>query len=256
MMDPCPLRRVALLAELEIVKLAVIIVTALVGFSVSGLAGFGGGVMVLPVLVWAYGPREAVPVVAMAQLLGTFTRAWLNRREIDWPVVRWFGIGSVPLAVLGSFLFVSADTALITRIMGGGMIAIVVFTQLPWARRVRMTLWGFAPLGALAGFLSAFLGIPGPFPPVFYLAYGLTPAAYIASFSLGMFLVQAPKLVVLGGSGLFSGRVIGLGLTCGVISVFGSYFGHRLLRRVPQQAFAAGVSVMVLAFGVLFLVIG
>lgn len=224
--------------------------------SLSGAAGFGGGVILLPVLVWFYGPEVAVPVVALFQFIGTATRVWINREWMNWKVAAWFAAGSTPFAVIGSFLFISADTALLVRIMGGGMIALVVLTQLPWAQRVRMTLWGFLPLGASAGFLASVMGIPGPFAPVFYMAYGMRPLEYLATFSLGMFLIQLPKLVVYGGGDLLTPLVLGLGLSLGVIAIGGAYFGARLMRRVPDRVFAVGINVIVAAFGVLFLVTG
>ena len=232
-------------------------VTAAIGLSLSGAAGFGGGVLILPVLVWFYGPDVAVPVVAIFQLFGTCSRVWINREFMNWKVVAWFAAGSIPFAILGSFLFINTNTDLLTRIMGGGMIALVVLAQLPWSKRMRMRLWGFPPLGASAGFLASVFGIPGPFAPVFYLAYGLSAREYIATFSLGMLLVQLPKLAVYGGGGeLLTPFVTGLGLALGVVAIGGSYFGAQLLRRVPDKYYAAGINVIVAGFGVLFLVTG
>ena len=210
----------------------------------------------LPVLVWVYGPAIAVPVIAILQLFGTISRVWLNRESINWRVFAWFAAGSIPFAILGSFLFISADTDLLTRIMGGGMIALVVLTRLPWSKRIRMTLWGFLPLGASAGFLASVFGIPGPFAPVFYIAYGLKPREYLATFSLGMLLVQIPKLAVYGSGELLTPLVIGLGLSLGVIAIGGAYVGAKMVGRVPEKVFAVGISVIIAAFGVLLLVTG
>ncbi len=240
----------------EIYRIVIIIVASVIGFSISGVAGFGGGVVVLPILVWAVGPREAVPVIAIAQTMGTASRFWIHRRNVDWRVYSWFSVGSIPLAALGSFFFVSADTALLTRIMGAGIIAMVLFTLLPVAQRVRMTLWGFAPVGGASGFLSAFLGIPGPFPPIFFLAYGLAPSAYIGTFSVGMLTTQFPKLAVMGAGGVLTERVIILGLVLGGIAWTGSFIGNWFLRRIPGRVFVAGLNVMLVAFGVMFLVVG
>ena len=213
--------------------------------------------LILPVLVWFYGPDVAVPVVAIFQLFGTCSRVWINREFLNWKVVAWFAAGSLPFAILGSFLFISVNTELLTRIMGGGMIALVVLTQLPWSKRARMRLWGFVPLGASAGFLASVFGIPGPFAPVFFLAYGMSSREYIATFSMGMLLIQLPKLAIYGGGGaLLTPLVTGLGLTLGVVAIGGAYFGAQLLRRVPDKYFSTGIYVIVAAFGALFLITG
>lgn len=230
--------------------------TTVIGMSLSGVAGFGGGVIVLPVLVWVFGPEVAVPVVALFQLMGTTTRVWLARDHLNWKVVAWFAAGSTPFAILGSFLFIAADTDLLIRGMGGGMIVLVLLTQLPWSRNIRMALWGFLPLGGASGFLAAVMGIPGPFAPVFYLAYGLKPREYMATFSLGMLLIQVPKLAVYSTGALLTPLVVGLGLSLGVIAIAGACFGSTLLRRVPEKVFAVGINALVAGFGVLFLVTG
>ena len=242
--------------ELVVWQLAVLFIVAAIGMSLSGIAGFGGGVIVLPVLVWLYGPAVAVPVVAIFQLIGTSIRVWLSRDSINWKVVAWFAAGSTPFAILGSFLFIAANNDVLIRIMGGGMIALVVLTQLPWSKRVRMKLWGFLPLGGASGFLASVMGIPGPFAPVFYIAYGLKPREYMATFSMGMFLVQVPKLAVYSTGDLITPFVAGLGLSLGAVAMGGAYYGARMLRRIPDKMFAIGINVIVFAFGVLFLVTG
>ena len=229
---------------------------AAIGLSLSGVAGFGGGVIILPVLMWFYGPAVAVPVVSVFQLFGTSSRVWLNREHTNWKVTAWFAAGSTPLAIVGSFLFISANTDLLVRVMGGGMLALVLLTQLPWSKRVRMTLWGFLPLGAASGFLASVFGIPGPFAPVFYIAYGLKPREYMASFSMGMLLVQVPKLAVYGSGQLLTPLVGALGLALGVVAIGGAYIGAKLLGRIPDRVFAAGINIFVAAFGLLFLITG
>ena len=54
----------------------------LLGFTIPGLAGFGGGLIVMPVLVWMLEPREAVPIITLVQLVGTASRTGLNWKEI------------------------------------------------------------------------------------------------------------------------------------------------------------------------------
>jgi uncharacterized membrane protein YfcA len=80
---------------------------------------------------------------------------------------------------------------------------------------------------------------------------------YVATFSLGMLLIQLPKLAIYGmGGELLTPLVTGLGLALGVVAIGGSYFGAQLLRRVPPQFFATGINVIIAAFGILFLVTG
>ncbi|MEE8466162.1 MAG: sulfite exporter TauE/SafE family protein, partial [Dehalococcoidia bacterium] len=153
----------------ELIKITAVVVATTVGFTIAGVAGFGGGVVALPVLVWVFGVREAIPILAISQLFSTTSRVWLHRANIDWAVVRLFALGAIPMSVAGSFIFIAIDTTVLVRILGVMMLLFVVYTRLPIGRNFTMRLWGFPPLGAATGFGSAFLGIPGPFAVMFYL---------------------------------------------------------------------------------------
>ena len=240
----------------ESLKIVAVVVATAVGFTIAGVAGFGGGVVALPVLVWVFGVREAIPILSISQLFSTASRIWLHRDGISWPV--WFVTSpwGLPLSVLGSFIFISIDTTVLVRILGVMMLLFVVYTRLPIGRDFTMKLWGFAPLGAATGFGSAFLGIPGPFAAVFYLAYGLAAGPYIGTSSLGMGIIQVPKLIIFGANGLLSLRVLLLGLGLGAIAASAAYLGRIILRRAPERVFPMIITTMLVVSGIVFLVRG
>src|SRR3954465_12881466 len=67
----------------------------------SAVAGFGGGVLLLPVFTALFGLRFAVPMLTLTQLSSNGSRMWLNHRVVRWPLVGWFAAGAVPLSVAG-----------------------------------------------------------------------------------------------------------------------------------------------------------
>ena len=240
----------------EVLKIVAVVVATTIGFTIAGVAGFGGGVVALPVLVWVFGVREAIPILSISQVLSTGSRVWLHRDGINWPVVRLFSLGALPFSIVGSLIFISIDTTVLVRILGVMMLLFVVYTRLPIGREFNMKLWGFVPLGAGTGFGSAFLGIPGPFAAVFYLAYGLTASAYISTSALGMGMIQVPKLIIFGSSDLITVRVLALGIGLGAIAAVSAVLGRVILRRVPEHVFPRIITAMLLISGVVFLIRG
>jgi len=240
----------------EVLKIVAVVVATTIGFTIAGVAGFGGGMVALPVLVWVFGVREAIPILAFSQALSTVSRVGLHRQALHWPVARYFVLGALPFSVLGSLFFVSIDTAVLVRILGVMMLLFVVYTRLPIGRNFKMRLWGFIPVGAGTGFCSAFLGIPGPFSAVFYLAYGLSASAYIGTSALGMAMIQVPKLIIFGTSDLLTLRVLLMGVSLGAIAAGSAYIGRIILRRVPDHVFAKIITTMLLISGVVFLIKG
>jgi len=91
-------------------------VLALAGFGVGvvvGLTGMGGGALMTPILVLAFGvpPLAAVSsdlaASAVMKPFGGFVHA--RRGTVNWSLVRWLCLGSVPAAFLG---------VLLTRLLG------------------------------------------------------------------------------------------------------------------------------------------
>lgn len=86
-------------SELLVVAL---LVAATYGTAVlSAVAGFGDAVLLLPVFVGAFGPREAVAVLTVTQLASNGSRVRFNRTQVDRHSVGLFAVGAVAAAVSG-----------------------------------------------------------------------------------------------------------------------------------------------------------
>ena len=103
--------------------LLVVAGAALLGFTVAGVAGIGGGIITLPALIWAIGARDAITALAFTQILAAAGRMYFNWRDISWPVVRWFCLGAIPAVVAGSLVFIATPSEILPRLLGGNHIA-------------------------------------------------------------------------------------------------------------------------------------
>lgn len=93
---------------------------------VSAVAGFGGGVLLLPVFTAVFGLRVAVPVLTLTQLVSNGGRVWFNRQHLNWRLIGWFALGAVPTAVLGGVLFATAPLGPLKRLLGVFLLVVVV----------------------------------------------------------------------------------------------------------------------------------
>lgn len=237
-------------------QIAVLAAGALVASTLAAVTGFGGAAVLLPLLVWVFGLREAVPILTVAQLIGNGSRVWFNRKQVDYRVVFWFALGGAPLALAGGFLFAKAPLAALTRVLGLFLIVIVIlrhWKRLPWPRP---SLRQFVLIGAGSSFLSALLGSVGPLMAPLFLAYGLVKGAYIGTEALSTVVMHVFKLVAYGRSDLLQGRAVLDGLLLGPIMVFGSFFGKKIVDSLPEEVFVAVIDVTLAAAGLLFLVRG
>jgi len=226
---------------------------ALVGFTIAGVAGFGGGPVILPALIWVLGPRDAIPILSMAQFVASVVRFLMYRPAVDWRVIRWYSLGAIPVAILSSLLFIITPPTVFIRVLGVGMLLLVAYRYTPWSQRRKMSLWGFSLVGVATSFFSGFLGIGGPVPAPFLLAYGLVGGAYVGTMGGCTLVTQLFKLVVFGNSALLTPFTLAVGTAIGAISWIGALLGKRILHRIPEWWFHRLIEALLIVVGLLFL---
>ncbi|MBM2826177.1 MAG: hypothetical protein HW403_241 [Dehalococcoidia bacterium] len=240
----------------ELMLVIAVVAIAFVAGVLAAVAGFGGAVIILPVLVWAFGVRDAIPILTVAQLIGNLSRVWFNRGELAFPVVRWFALGAVPAATLGGIIFATAPAAALVRLLGVFLMCMVAYRHTTWGQRARIRLRGFLPLGATAGLISALVGSVGPFMAPFFLTYGLVKGAYIGTEALSTVVMHVIKLGVYGRYSLVNGRTLLVGIGIGAVLFFASYLGKLILNRVPERVFPYIIEGVMITAGVLFIIRG
>lgn len=218
----------------------------------SAVAGFGGGVLLLPVFTALFGLRAAVPMLTLTQLSSNAARVWFNRRELRWRLVNWFALGAVPLAVVGGLLLAHAPLGPMKRLLGVFLIGVVVWRRVnPHPGKPADPT--FAAVGAASGLGSALLGSVGPLTAPFFLAYGLTRAAYIGTEAASALTMHLTKLATYGVGDLLTTKVLIYGVALTPAALAGAWTGKKLLTRVGDRLFIRLVEAGLLASGLLFL---
>ncbi len=238
--------------DLDPTTLAVAMVAAFLLAMLSAVAGFGGGVVLLPVFVALFGLRAAVPVLTLTQLVSNGSRVALNRRELDRRLVGWFALGAVPCALGAGLLFATAPLAALERLLGLLLVVVVVWRRLR-PQPPRLSPPAFVAVGAASGLGSALLGSVGPLTAPFFLARGLVKEAYIGTEAASAVVLHAAKLVAYGVGALLSARVLVLGLLLAPATMLGAWAGRHVVRRISERAFVLVVEVGLLVSAVLLL---
>jgi uncharacterized membrane protein YfcA len=207
---------------MDVIPLRILVLAALGASTVAAVAGFGGAVVLLPVLVWVFGVRDTVPILTVAQLVGNLSRVYFNRRELVWPVAGWFAFGAIPSSVIGALLFVAAPTSILTKLLGVFLLASVAYRHTKLGSQVRVSEGGFVGVGAGLGFLSALLGSVGPVAAPFFLGHGLLAGAYIGTEALTAVTMHIAKVVIYGGYAALDTSSVAIGLAIGAVMIVGS----------------------------------
>jgi uncharacterized protein len=121
------------------------------------------------------------------------------------------------------------------------------------ARGFRMTLPGMAVVGAAIGFLTGMVASTGPINTPFFLGYGLTKGAFIASEALGSAAISLTKSVVFHSSGALPTRTILRGLLIGTSLMAGAWISKRIVERMDASHYQWVLEGMMVAAGLFIL---
>lgn len=234
---------------------AVLIGGALFGSVVGGVAGFGAGVILLPLVAWALGIRNAAPVLTITMLLGNLSRIWWSRGDIDGRVVTRFLWGAVPATAVGAAIYAGAASDWLRWIMGGFLIAAVPLRRLLLSRYFHMRLVHFPLIGAFIGVLSAIVVTTGPVMTPFFLAYGLRRGAFIATEAVCTLGMHATRTVAFARYALLSWETVAVGAVLGSSMFVGSWLARRLLDRMSDRVFLSLVEILLMLMGLQFLLL-
>jgi uncharacterized membrane protein YfcA len=246
------------------------LILTLAGFGVGivvGLTGMGGGALMTPILVLAFGvpPLAAVSSDLAASAVMKPFGGWVHARRgtVNWSLVRWLCLGSVPSAFCGVLLArllpqgaqvqhaVQLALAVALVLAAAGMIAKAYLGRRrpaldrPVAIRVRPL--PTVLLGALGGLVVGLTSV-GSGSLMIVVLLMLYPALRPNDL-VGTDLVQAVPLVASAALGhvFFGDLHLDLAATILIGSIPGVLIGSRLSSRAPAGVVRAGLVAILLA---------
>jgi uncharacterized membrane protein YfcA len=216
----------------------------------SSVGGMGGAVVMMVVFTALFGLQVAVPLLTLTQLASNGGRAWFNRVEVRWRIIRWHALGAIPFALGGGLLFAHAPVDLLKRLLGAALIAAV-----GW-RRLRPSLAkpgerSFIAIGGAAGLSSSLLGAAGPLTAPFFLAYGLAGGAYVGTEAAASLVIHLTKVTAYAAGNLFSPQVLLLGAALAPAVAAGTWAGKKTLQHMSTRLFVAVTEAGILIAGIL-----
>lgn len=212
----------------------------------SGVVGTGSSLIMLPVLVATYGPRIAVPVMAIASLFGNIGRVIVWWHEIRWRPLFAYSLAGVPAAVLG------AHTLLTISRHSGGILAAFFLAMIPLRRLIRrsnlhLNLWHMSLAGAIVGFMTGFVLSTGPLSVPVFTGYGMSGGVFLGSEAASAILLYAGKLATFGISGALAQPVLTHGLAIGIALFVGSMIAKRLVQKLQTHTFELLIDAVLVA---------
>jgi uncharacterized membrane protein YfcA len=224
----------------------------LLAYWVRGMAGFGSGLIAVPLLTLMWPVTLVVPIVVALDYLGSALQGIGNADRVAWREQAVL----IPLMIVGVaggvWVLSTVPTTVLARVLGGFVIAYAIYQMLPLpelrASRAAATYCGF--LGGLVGTL---FGTGGPFYVIYLNLRGLDRTVFRATFAMNFLIDGGVRLAAFVGAGLYSRQTLGYLLAAVPVAGAGLFVGGRIQTGFSPRAFQIVIRLLLLTSGVALL---
>jgi hypothetical protein len=230
-----------------------VLLLGLVSGTLSGIVGFGASIMLMPPLVLAFGPQEAVPIMAIAALMANLARVLVWWREVDWRANAYYCATAVPCAALGARTLLLLNPHIVEGILGATFIVMIPARRWLMGRGLRVSAWQLTLVGAAIGFLTGMVASTGPINTPFFLAYGLVKGAFLATEALGSMAVGLAKALVFRRFDALPMETVVRGLIVGTSLMAGSRLAKGFVLRLDASQFRLIMDLLLAGAGLILL---
>jgi hypothetical protein len=235
-------------------NLLFILVVGLVAGTVSGIVGTGSSIMLMPVLVYQYGPKQAVPIMAIAAVMSNLSRILAWWRDVDWRACAAYSITGIPAAALGARTLLTLPSRAVDISIGLFLIAMVPARHWLARHAFKLSIWHVALGGALIGYLTGIVVSTGPLSVPLFLFYGLSKGAFLATEAASSLGLYVSKSVTFQRFGALTLDVAIQGLIAGSSLMAGAFIAKPLLLRLNPDLFRLVMDGIMLMAGASMLV--
>ena len=214
-----------------------VLLVGLVAGVVSGVIGTGSSIMLLPVLVFSFGPKQAVPIMAIAAVMANVARVLAWWREVDWRAFAAYALPGAPAAALGARTLLILPPRVIDIALGLFFLSMIPGRRWLARRNFTIRLWQLSIVGALIGFLTGVVLSTGPLSVPAFTAYGLSMGAFLSTEAMSSLLLYVAKVLTFRELGALPLATILQGMLVGSSLMIGAFVAKRFVLKMSPALF-------------------
>lgn len=218
-------------------------------FLVRGVAGFGSGLIAVPLLSLMLPLSFVVPLMVLLDYTASLSHGLSKREEIRWKEI----LPLIPFSIAGvviALVFLSrSDVMVLTRALGVFVILFALFTLSGYSPKAGAARgWGVLA-GFSGGLIGTLFGTGGPFYVTYFKARGLDKMAFRTTLAVTFLLDGAGRLVGFATSGFFDLKfLISVAMALPIMAL-SMYIGGHIHTRLTHEQFQRAISVLLIGSG-------
>lgn len=242
-----------MLETLSLSQLLLSVAIIILAFVIRGIAGFGSGLVAIPLLALMLPLSVVVPVVGLLDYIAASGHGVKYRKSISWRTLLPLLPFTLAGIVLALYLFTTVDGALLQKALGLFIMLFAVYTLTSRGREMKGSVYWAVPGGFLGGFISALFGTGGPFYVIYMRLRDLDKQVFRAT-AAAIFLIDGSSRIL--GYFISGFYTLDILLMVGValpVMWLGLYIGGHIHTSLSQRDFQRGISLILIGSGIALL---
>jgi hypothetical protein len=215
----------------------------------GGVIGFGTTIILMPALVYFYGPIQAIPVIALVATVANLSRIVLWWSVINWKVCFVYSLTAIPAVILGVNTLVTLNDRLVEITLGLFLILLIPIRRWMRQKNFYLKLWQMSLVGAVIGYLTGIVATTGAINTPFFLAFGLSKGAFLGTEAASTLSILFTKGITFHQLGFLNNTAIIQGLLIGSCVLVGSIFSKKIVLALPEKKFLLLMELVMLISG-------
>jgi uncharacterized membrane protein YfcA len=228
----------------------IVALAAFVAALVRGFSGFGAGLIFMPIAAACLGPKPAAGILFVIDTLLILPFVLRAVKIVDWREVLPLGAGAVLMAPAGAVVLLTADPIPLRWTLSTAILVSVGLLAAGVRYRGPTRAWLSGLVGAIAGFMSGSMQIPGPPVLIYWLGRDVVPATMRANAIVFFMFTTVISGIAFVYGGIFTADVMLRAAALMPIYAVGIFAGSRMFGFASEATYR-GIAYSTIVFAAL-----
>jgi len=224
-----------------------ILTAAIIAGVVRGFAGFGAGMIFIPVMGIFTDPITTVVALQTMDGIGALPLLRRGIRDGEPRHVAFLTFCAILFMPIGIYFLATTDSVLFRWIVAGLILVLLVLMISGWRYTKRLGRFGTLGVGGISGFMSGFFGMGGPPVILMYMSGPFKPEVIRANIIIYFFLLTVVAFGMLTYRGLLTAERIWLGLLLVIPYALATIVGQKIFDPAREKLFRGTAYAVILA---------
>jgi uncharacterized membrane protein YfcA len=215
----------------------IVAATAFAASTVRGFSGFGSGLIFMPVGAACLGPKMAAGILFVIDTILILPFVWKAVRIVDWRELLPLGIGAVAAVPAGAAVLLTVDAVWLRWGLSLTILVSVGLLAAGWRYRGKTRTSMSLLVGALAGFLSGSVQIPGPPVLIYWLGREVVSATMRANAIVFFMFTTLVSGIIYAWAGIFTAEVMARSAVLFPVYALGIFIGGRIFGLASEKTY-------------------